>query len=96
MISIETLKNLANKVKFDMKDEEYQTLQAEFETILKQMDMIAEITDIDDVEPMTFPYIIESIGFRDDEVTDTLSVDEVLANVKDKQANMIMTKKVVG
>ena len=96
MISIETLKELAHKVKFDMKLEEYQTLQGEFETILKQMSMIEEITDIDDVEPMTFPYVLESIGFRDDDVTDTLTVDEVLANLKDKQATMIMTKKVVG
>lgn len=96
MISIETLQDLAKKVKFDMKLEEYQTLQAEFETIVKQMNMIEELGDIDDVEPMTFPYEIESIGFRDDEVTDTLPVDDVLANVKDKQANMIMTKKVVG
>ena len=96
MISIEKLKTLASKVKFDMDDTGYQTLQEEFVTILKQMELIEEIGDIDDVEPMTFPYVEESIGLREDEVTEALSVDEVLANVKESQANMVKTKKVVG
>ena len=38
MIEIEKLKDYANKLMFDMNDEEYKTLQDEFEIILKQMD----------------------------------------------------------
>lgn len=96
MISIEKLKDLANRIKFDMELEEYQTLQVEFENLLNQMDLIGEIENIDDLEPMTFPYELEGIGYREDEVNDTSTVDEVLSNVKEKQANMIKTKKVVG
>ncbi|MDY4788211.1 MAG: hypothetical protein SO253_02715 [Bacilli bacterium] len=96
MISIEKLKDLANRIKFDMELEEYQTLQVEFENLLNQMNLIGEIENIDDLEPMTFPYELMGIGYREDIVNDTLTVDEVLSNVKEKQANMIKTKKVVG
>ena len=40
MIEKEKLKDYAHKLMFDMNDEEYKTLQEEFETILKQMDLI--------------------------------------------------------
>ena len=39
MIEKEKLKQYANKLMFDMDDSEYQTLQEEFDVILKQMDL---------------------------------------------------------
>ena len=61
MIEIEKLKDYANKLMFDMNEEEYKTLQDEFETILKQMDLIGQIPDIDKVSPMTFPFPNEDV-----------------------------------
>ena len=40
MIEIETLKKYAGKLLFDMKEEEYETLQKEFDVIIKQMELI--------------------------------------------------------
>ena len=56
MITKELLKKYASKLMFDMKDEEYDTLQKEFDVMLKQMELIGKIEGIDEVEPMTFPY----------------------------------------
>ena len=43
MIEKEKLKKYAKLLMFDMKEEEYETLQEEFEIILKQMDLIEQI-----------------------------------------------------
>ena len=40
------LKDYARKLMFDMEDKEYDTLQDEFEIILKQMELIENIKDI--------------------------------------------------
>ena len=54
MISKSELESLAKKLMFEMNDNEYETLEKEFDVILKQMDLIGNIKDIDKVEPMTF------------------------------------------
>ncbi|MDO5569237.1 MAG: Asp-tRNA(Asn)/Glu-tRNA(Gln) amidotransferase subunit GatC [bacterium] len=95
MIEKEKLKSYASKLMFDMKDEEYETLQREFDVILKQMELISLIDGIKDVEPLTFPFELEEAKFREDEVKDVISVDEALFNVKDKLHNQVKVPKVV-
>ena len=51
---------------------------------------------IEEVEPMTFPYVIYHATLREDEAKECLSNDEVLANSKDKKADQIKVPKVVG
>ena len=80
MIEKEKLKLYANKLMFDMKDEEYQTLQEEFDIILKQMDLIGKIDGIEKVSPMTFPFPNTDTALREDEEGDYLTVSEVLEN----------------
>ena len=55
--SLSLTKDYAAKLMFDMDDSEYETLQEEFRTILKQMDLIENIPNIKDVQPMSFPFI---------------------------------------
>ena len=95
MISKDKLKDYANKLMFDMEDSEYQTLQDEFEIILKQMDLIGKIPNISDVEPMTFPFKLEEAELREDEVGDYLTVSEVLANSKHNVEDSVKVPKVV-
>lgn len=94
-ISIEELKTLANRLLFDMNEEEYLTLQEEFETILTQMEVLGKIEGADQEEPMTFPFIYESIGLREDEQTETLDPSLVTKNAKEVLDNQIMVKKVI-
>ena len=49
MISKSELESLAKKLMFEMNDDEYETLEKEFDVILKQMDLIGNIKDIDKV-----------------------------------------------
>ena len=66
MITKEKLKSYANKLMFDMKDEEYETLLKEFHVVLKQMELIGNIKDIETVEPMTFPFELDEVELRND------------------------------
>ncbi|MBR2247007.1 MAG: Asp-tRNA(Asn)/Glu-tRNA(Gln) amidotransferase subunit GatC [Bacilli bacterium] len=95
MIDKSKLKDYANKLMFDMEDSEYETLQEEFEVILKQMDLIGKIPNISEVEPMTFPYKNEDVNLREDEVKDYLTVGEVLDNTKYQVNDQVKVPKVV-
>lgn len=97
MIEKEKLKKYANKLMFDMEDSQYSTLQEEFDTILKQMDLISNIPNISNVEPMFFPFINEDVELREDVVieNDELTVEEVLMNAKSVSKDQVKVPKVV-
>ena len=94
-ISIDELKTLANRLLFDMQDSEYQTLQEEFEILLSQMEVLGEIEGADEMEPMAFPFLMESIGLRDDEPVEVLTKEEVLKNTSGTCDNQVRVKKVI-
>ena len=95
MIEKEKLKEYANRLMFDMDDSEYETLQKEFEVILKQMDIIGEIEEIKGVEPMTFPYINKEVKLRNDEDTRTVDNETILANCHGKKGRDVKVPRVV-
>lgn len=95
-ISIEKLKDLSIRLKFRMSEEEYVTLQEEFDVILRQMELLGDIEGLDSIEPMVFPFSTVTLGMRDDEVDGHLTKEEVLMNAKDVQNDMIKVQKVVG
>lgn len=93
----EKLKDYASKLMFDMEDSQYSTLEEEFKTILQQMDLISNITNIKDTEPMTFPFITYEATLREDNVIEdeVLTVSEVLANSKHQIKDQVKVPKVV-
>lgn len=91
----ETLKMLANKLMFTMDDSEYETLLDEFDVILKQMDLIGKIPNISDVEPMVYPFELEDVKLREDEVVDEMSIDDILKNSGSNLYNQVKLPKVV-
>lgn len=95
MITKEKLKKYANNLMFEMSDEEYETLENEFEIILKQMDLIDKIEGINNVEPMTFPFINCNISPREDVIGNSLTIDEVLQNTTNQLNNQVKVPKVV-
>ena len=80
---------------FDMSDEEYETLQQEFDIIIKQMELISKIEKIEAVEPMTFPFITGEAKLREDKVAEYLTVDEVLSNTKHQVDDQVKVPRVV-
>ena len=96
MVTKEKLKDYASKLMLDMDDAGYDRTLKEFETVEKHMALIGEIDGIENVEPMTFPYVIYHATLREYETKDTLTNEEVLANSKDTKANQVKVPKVVG
>ncbi len=95
MIEKEKLQMYAEKLFFRMNDEEYATLQQEFDVILKQMDIIDKIEGISNVEPMPFPFEKEGTVFREDIANDNLKPEEVVKNAKDVYFEQVKVPKVV-
>ena len=95
-INKETLKIAANKLMFDMSEQEYEILLKEFEVLESQMNLIAEIEGIDEAEPMTFPFEVTTSFLREDEPATPLIRDEALKNAKDVVDGQIRLPKVVG
>ena len=95
MIEIKDLKKYAEKLMFKMNEEEYITLQQEFEVIIKQMDLIAEFDGIENVEPMTFPYdyVIEEL--RDDKKVRVVENKIILNNAAVTDGREVLVPKVV-
>ena len=99
MVTKDKLKDYAARLMFDMDDTGYDRTLEEFETIEKHMALIGEIKDIEKVEPMTFPYILDrnfDKDMREDVVKPSLTSKEVLANTEDSKADQVKVPKVVG
>lgn len=94
MITKENLKKYANKLMFDMEDSEYETLNREFEVLLQQMELIGKIKDIENVEPMTFPFEVD-VTLRNDDDYRNISIEDALSNCDSVKNREIKVPKVV-
>ena len=94
-ITKENIQDYALKLMFRMKEDEYDTFEKEFETILKHMDLIGQIDGIEKVEPMTFPFKKDVI-LREDVVTSTLTTEDAIKNAKDVVYDEVKVPRVVG
>lgn len=94
-VTLDVLKDAANRLMLDMSEQEYLTLLKEFDVMIAQMSLIKEVKGVDDVEPMTFPFECTTSFLREDEQGETLSVEEVLLNAKVVEDNQIKIPKVV-
>ena len=94
-VTKEVLQESAHKLMFNLSDEQLETLVKEFEIITKQMELIAEIPDVDEAEPMTFPFDVESDVLRDDIASVPCDRNELLKNAHDVKDDQIRLPKVV-
>ena len=97
MITKDKLEEYAKKLMFEMNDNEYKTLEDEFEVILKQMEFIDNIKDIEDVEPMIYPFDLDLDDnyLREDIASNQICFDDMKINVKEYENNMVKVPKVV-
>ena len=93
--NIEVLKDAANRLLFDMSEEEYKTLLEEFDIITKQMRLIGEDATLDEVEPMTFPFECTTTYLREDVPGTPLVREEAIKNAGNKTGGQIKLPKVV-
>lgn len=87
-------KKLANKLMFNLNDQEAQELVEEFETLTKQLELL-EAIDTTGVEEMIYPFEEETSFIREDVVSNVISQKEVLENApKSKQGHFVVPKVV--
>lgn len=85
----------ADKLLIGLTDEEINLVLDEFEDIDTQINLINKIPNIESVEPMThclddFEYVL-----REDEVEESINVDELLQNCDSKLDREVCVPKVV-
>lgn len=97
MITRDKLEDYAKKLMFEMNEDEYKTLEDEFEVILKQMELIGNIKDIEKVSPKTFPFDLELDDrcLREDVCNNEINFDDMKINVKEYESDMVKVPKVV-
>lgn len=97
MITKDKLELYAKKLMFEMNEEEYKTLESEFEIILKQMEFISNIENIEKVSPMTFPFDLELDDrcLREDIYSNEINFDDMKINIKEYEEDMVKVPKVV-
>ena len=92
----EELEKLALQQMFRMKsEEELEKLKDEFVNILGWMELISKVEGIENVEPMTFPYVLSEVNFREDIVKNEIDVSDALGNAKVVYNDQIKVPKVV-
>ena len=94
-ITKELLLECAHNLMFDLTDEELDKLLIDFDIIKRQFELIGEIDGVDNVEPMTFPYVVFNEMLREDTLTKPLDKKELLKNSKVVSNGQIKIPKVV-
>lgn len=89
------LKKLGRKTMFNITDEEMPALREQYEVFMSHVQALDEI-DTEGVEPLAFPYVVETTFLREDEPNHVISTEDALKNCKNVQRNQIRVPKVVG
>lgn len=92
----EMVDDYADKLLIGLTDEENKMVLDEFEIIDKNIDLINEIEDIEQVEPMTHTLDDFTYELREDVVEDSIPIEELLQNCDDYEGREVVVPKVVG
>ena len=92
--STEYFHKLANDLKFDLSDEEIEELKKDFVAVEKQVSLFEKV-DTQGVEPMVYPFETPTVFLREDVVSDVLTQEEALKNVKDARMGHVHVPKEV-
>ena len=93
----EKIDKYANDLLIGLTEEERTMIQEEFDTIEHNMDLINKIPNIKDVEPQSFPYDMEVLDLRDDNIEgEEIPIETLLKNCDIVEGREIEVPKVVG
>lgn len=93
----EMIDNYADRLLIGLTDEERNMIREEFSSIEKNMDLINEIPNIKDVEPLSYPFEMVLDDLRsDDEEYPEIPIDTLLQNCDRVEGREVEVPKVVG
>ncbi|PKM64581.1 MAG: Asp-tRNA(Asn)/Glu-tRNA(Gln) amidotransferase GatCAB subunit C [Firmicutes bacterium HGW-Firmicutes-20] len=85
---------LAEQLMLRLSDEEADNIIAEFDTLLKQLDLLNQI-DTSNVEEMIYPFEEPTSFFREDIIDQVLSIEDALYNAPVEEEGYFVIPKVV-
>lgn len=92
----EMVEEYADKLLIGLTEEESDMVLSEFETIDKNIDIINTIPNIEQVEPMSFCLDDFEVDLREDEIEESIKIEELLQNCDEVSDREIEVTKVVG
>ena len=92
----EMIDDYADKLLIGLTDDENNMVLKEFDVIEKSMEKIANMPDIEKVEPMTHALDDFSFTLREDVVEESIPVENVLQNCGASEDDFVSVPKVVG
>ena len=92
----EMVDDYADKLLIGLTKEENKMVLDEFDAIDANIDLINEIPGISEVEPMTHCLDEFYAELREDEIEESVPIDELLANSDDTEDREIVVPRVVG
>lgn len=92
----EQINKFANDLLIGLSEEETEMIQSEFDEIEKNMDLINEIPNIKDIEPLSYPFemILEDLREDTDE-EEGVEINNLLSNADQFEGREIEVPKVV-
>lgn len=91
----EMVDDYADKLLIGLTEEENKMVLEEFEIIDANIDIINEIPNIEEVEPMSYCLDDFIYELREDEVEESVTIEELLQNCDDTEASEVKVPKVV-
>ena len=86
----------ANKLLIGLTEEENELVLKEFDIIEANMDLIASFPGIEKVEPMTHALDDFTYELREDEASESISVEDALKNCDSYEDREVSVPKVLG
>lgn len=91
------INDYADKLLIGLTEEEETMIQSEFDEIEKNMDLINEIPNIKDIEPLSYPFESYIDDLRDDsDEEEGLPIEKLLQNCDQFEGREVEVPKVVG
>ena len=93
----EMIDSYADKLLIGLTEEERKMIKEEFADIEKNMDVVNEIPNIKEIEPLSYPFEIILDDLRgDDEEDETIEIEKLLQNCDQVEGREVEVPKVVG
>ena len=93
----EKIDKYAKDLLIGLTDEERTMIQEEFDSIEKNMNLINEIPNIKDIEPLSYPFEMYVDDLREDtDEGEKLDIDELLSNCDVVEGREVEVPRVVG
>ena len=92
----EMVNDYADKLMIGLTEEENKMVLDEFEIIDKNIDLINEIPNIEQVEPMTHTLDDFTYELREDVPEESIEIEDLLSNCDDATDREVVVPKVVG